>query len=58
MGVGRAEWSAAIVGLIRQPKVGALAPSPAIHVPEDHQANNQRDDEHYHGKGNMPVLKT
>jgi hypothetical protein len=61
-GVQRGCWILRIVRgnhcLIRQPKLGALAASPAIQKAEEHQAKDQCYDEHYHGKTNLPALKS
>ena len=61
-GVQRGCWMFGIVRgnhcLIRQPELGALAASPAVQKAEEHQAKDQCDDEHYHGKTNQPALKS
>jgi hypothetical protein len=61
-GVQRGCWMFRIVRgnhcLVRQPKLGALAATTTIQKAEEHQAKDQGDDEHYHGKTNLPALKS
>jgi hypothetical protein len=61
-GVQRGCWTCRIVRgnhcLIRQPKLGALPASRAIQIAQEHQTKDQCEGEHYHGRTNVPALKS